>query len=113
MVTRRTVLVMLGSLTALPTFAQQAKTYHIGWISPNGGSYNGPAFEAFKEGMRKLGYSEARNMRIDLNWADGSDEKLAQMARAERVNDFATPRIINLLCKVVVVGECLSPFSVD
>jgi putative ABC transport system substrate-binding protein len=83
MTTRRDLLIALGAGTisaSLPALAQQAATYRIGWITPEGGVFTHPAFMSFKEALRQLGYIEGRNLSIDQNSAQGSDEKLAQMA---------------------------------
>jgi putative ABC transport system substrate-binding protein len=82
MVTRREIMIALGAgaLAPFSSVAQQT-TSRIGWISPNGGIYATPAFEALKDGMRNLGYAEGRNLSIDARWAEGSDERLDQYAR--------------------------------
>jgi putative ABC transport system substrate-binding protein len=60
--------------------AQQMAPFRIGWISNDRGSDNSPMFEAFREGMRALGYIEGRNLVIDARWGEGSNERLAQLA---------------------------------
>jgi len=62
------------SSALLAVEAQQAgKVYRVGYISP--GSSSDPLrlrrFEAFREGLRELGYVEGRNIVIEPRWAEG------------------------------------------
>jgi putative ABC transport system substrate-binding protein len=52
----------------------------IGWISNDRSSGESPFFEAFRDGMRALGYVEGRNVVIDARWGEGSNERLDQLA---------------------------------
>jgi len=36
--------------------------------------------DAFREGLRELGYVEGRNIAIDFKWADGRNERLPRLA---------------------------------
>ena len=49
---------------------------HVGYLSP------GPAypFEAFREGLRELGYIEGRNILIERRSAEGNPERLQELA---------------------------------
>lgn len=80
---RRRFLLGTVAVVAAPLAAAQlsGRTYRIGWISPGGDLYTRPAFDALKEGLRELGYVEGSNLRIDARWAEGSDERLGQLAR--------------------------------
>src|SRR6266542_764121 len=75
---RRTFLcgLTLGSLAApLDAEAQQAgKVYLIGVLG--GSSPPDPFVEAFKQGLRELGYVEGRNISIEYRWAEGRAERL-------------------------------------
>ena len=80
MITRRQVLIAVGALVARPvTYAQQPAAHRIGWLS-NDRARNSPFFEAFREGMRDLGYIEGRNLVIEARFGDGSPERLDQLA---------------------------------
>jgi ABC-type uncharacterized transport system substrate-binding protein len=59
--------------------AQPAKVLRIGWLS-NDTSTNSPFFDAFRTGMRDLGYVEGRNLVIEARFAAGSAERLDQLA---------------------------------
>jgi putative ABC transport system substrate-binding protein len=69
------------SLLAAPlaTEAQQAgKVARIGMLRQ--GSPPDPFVEAFKLGLRELGYVEGRNISIEYRWAEGRDERLPGLA---------------------------------
>jgi putative ABC transport system substrate-binding protein len=80
---RRKLLVALGAsaLTApLASFAQQqGKIWRIGllWDSPD---VFPDALEAFRQGLRELGYVEGRNVAIDYRWAEGKPERMRELA---------------------------------
>src|SRR5262245_50178974 len=81
MMDRRTFLV--GAVTLLgvplPVEAQSAgKAYRIGILRP--GSPPDPFVEAFRQGLRELGYDEGRNLSIEYRWAEGRDDRLPGLA---------------------------------
>ena len=58
-----------------------AKVYRIGMLrpgSPPAGS--SPNFEAFRQGMHNLGYIEGQHFVVESRWAEGSDERLHELA---------------------------------
>lgn len=81
---RRTFLcgLTLGTLgLALAAQAQQAgKVYRVGFL------WDGPAvfpdaIEAFRRGLRDLGYVEGRTIAIEHRWADGKPERMRELAQ--------------------------------
>src|SRR5436190_904371 len=42
----------------------------------------GPFWEAFRDGLRQLGYIEGQNIAIEYGWAEGSTEPLAELVLA-------------------------------
>jgi putative tryptophan/tyrosine transport system substrate-binding protein len=70
--------VMILALS-FPTQAQQPAPVRIGWISTDRGG-NSPMFDAFRDGMRELGYVEGRNVIIEPHWGEGSNERLDRLA---------------------------------
>ena len=73
--------VLAGGLLAAPLAAegQQAKKVPvIGYLIERSGP---TAFdEAFRLGLRELGYSEGRNVVVEYRWADGKTERLPALA---------------------------------
>ncbi len=83
MISRRTFLatVTAGLLAApLAAGAQQAgKLYRVGflWDSP---AVFPDAIEAFRQGLRDLGYVEGRTIAIEYRWAEGKPERMRELA---------------------------------
>ena len=76
---RDTVLALFALGTApLAAWAQQpgGTMHHVGYLSPGPGY----PFEAFREGLRELGYVEGRNMLIERRSAEGKAERLQGLA---------------------------------
>lgn len=88
MKTKREFLLALGAGLAAPALglAQQVarptpKVFRIGVLEPTAESDNRANFEAFRDGLRDLGYIDGKNVVIDYRSADG---------RAERFPEFVT-----------------------
>jgi putative ABC transport system substrate-binding protein len=83
---RRGFVTLLAGATLgyrLNVHAQQAEAIRrIGFLSSTSlaSPIHAPAFEAFKEGLRELGYSEGRNLIIEGRWAEGQFERLPGLA---------------------------------
>lgn len=92
---RRQMLIAVGGglfATTLPVFGQSATTYRIAYLSPESEASGRPTFDAFRGGLRDLGYVGGRNVSIDARWSDGSDERL----------DRYTAELIQLSPNVIV-----------
>ncbi len=59
---------------------QQAKVSRIGVLGSASRSSNPTGIEAFRQGLRDLGYVEGKNIVIDYRWADGKAERLSDLA---------------------------------
>ena len=69
----------LVMMAPLVTEAQEAvKVARIGILRP--GSPPDPYVDVFRQGLRELGYTEGRNISIEIRWAEGRDERLAGLA---------------------------------
>ena len=80
---RREFITLLGGAAATWPFAARAqqtgKLYRIGFL------WDGPdvfpdALEAFRQGLRELGYVEGRNIAIEYRWAEGKPERMRELA---------------------------------
>jgi putative tryptophan/tyrosine transport system substrate-binding protein len=86
---RRTFVASLGvGLIAAPasTRSQGRKVARVGWV---GGWYTLSAanllFDAFRQGMRELGYVEGQTIKIDARWMEGTAPEEAARLSAELV----------------------------
>jgi putative ABC transport system substrate-binding protein len=85
MTKRRDVLVVLAASALAAPFAlraqQRSKIPVIGYMSPIVPQNNSdPRFEAFRKGMRELGYEEGRNYRLEVRWGEGKLERMPAIA---------------------------------
>ena len=80
---KRRTLVMLLALLPIPRTAlgqQVRKVYHVGLIEPVAEALNAPCFDAFRQGLRELGYVEGKNLLIEYRSADGRADRFPQLA---------------------------------
>jgi putative ABC transport system substrate-binding protein len=75
-------LVALGcSALAVPSLAfGQAPRPRVAWLAASRGRAS-PFLEAFKDGMRELGYEDGRNIEITAHFSDGSPGRAEALAR--------------------------------
>src|SRR5215510_12158562 len=64
-----------------PGLAQQpAKVPRIGYVSTSHDSKNpGPLLEAFRRGLRELGYSEGKNILVEYRYAEGNRKRIPEI----------------------------------
>ncbi|HEV8341317.1 MAG TPA: ABC transporter substrate-binding protein [Candidatus Binatia bacterium] len=68
-------------LTASFAEAQQAKKVpRIGFLAANTASSNLARVEAFRQGLRELGYTEGKNIVIEYRYAEGKLDHLSELA---------------------------------
>ena len=81
---RRTFLgVIAGGLLAAPLAAEAqapSRIPRIGCLGTGSTATNPNLLEAFRQGLRDLGYVEGRNIAIDYRWAEGRVERLPALA---------------------------------
>src|SRR5689334_6879898 len=85
---RRRVLVLGGVLAAAcigarsaVALAQRKRMPVIGYMSPVVPENDtDPRLEAFRGGLRELGYAEGRDLRLEVRWAEGRLERLGALA---------------------------------
>src|SRR5437762_10934673 len=83
MIIRIVVCLLLTALlpTVLPAEAQQsAKVPRIVFLSTASLSSLSPWLEAFRQGLRELGYVEGRNLAIEYRSAEGNIDRLPELA---------------------------------
>src|SRR3989449_5221976 len=92
------VVTLTLSILAAPlvTDAQPAtKVHRIGWLHPGlSRPEPHPSLEAFRQGLRELGYMEGQDIVIEYRFAEGRDEGLA---------DFAA-ELVQLKVDVIIAG---------
>ena len=59
---------------------QPGRVYRLGFLSMRAGPTDNPQLDAFRAGLRDLGYVEGRNVVLEIRYADGHDDKLAGLA---------------------------------
>src|SRR5262245_64485074 len=83
MIGRREFLLLLGgAAVAWPLAAraqQAAKLPTIGFLGPTTPSSQSQHIAAFVQRLRELGWIEGRDVAIDVRWAEGRDERYAQI----------------------------------
>jgi putative tryptophan/tyrosine transport system substrate-binding protein len=67
-------------LTTSPVASQQTKVPRIGFLGATHSSANSARIEAFRQGLRDLGYVEGKNIVIEYRWAEGKSERLPDLA---------------------------------
>jgi len=78
----RLVVAVLSFAASLAADAQQSgKVYRIGYLSTGSasGTYTRP-LEAFRQGLRELGWHEGRNVLIEYRYAEGRADRLPALA---------------------------------
>jgi len=87
MMNRRAFVVGLGAVLAAPVrvTGQQSTVHRIGFISSASSSAMAARDEAFRDGLRALGYVVGENLTIEYRWADGMNQRLPALAN-ELVN---------------------------
>ena len=79
-ITRRAFCSMLLALS-FPAQAQQAsKIWRIGYLGLSHPSANTVRIEAFRQGLRELGYVEGKNVLFEWRWAEGKVDRLPELA---------------------------------
>jgi len=62
--------------------AQTPRPMHLAWASVERAGAKSPYLDAFRDGMRELGYAQGKNLLIDTWWGEGTETKLAQQVDA-------------------------------
>jgi putative ABC transport system substrate-binding protein len=84
---RAFITMMVGSILATPLAGEAQETgkvARIGWLA----SAPDPFTEAFKQGLRELGYVEGQNITLEYRWTEGRLEQLPDLAA-----DLVRPKV--------------------
>jgi putative ABC transport system substrate-binding protein len=76
---RRTFLAGTGAVLLAAPLAAEAQVPHIGYLSPLSLT-DGIVLEAFRQGLRELGYVEGQTIVIEYRFAEGRPERLPAFA---------------------------------
>ena len=79
-ITDFTVCAMLFGLCATAEAQQTKKIPRIGYLAPGSPSAGVTTLEAFRQGLRELGYVEGKNLIIEYRWAEGKADRLPPLA---------------------------------
>ena len=75
------ILVVALLVAPLSGEAQQAgKVFRVGFLTAYSSSADASLFDSFRQGMRKLGYEEGRDIAYETRWAEGRFERLPGLA---------------------------------
>ena len=80
---RRDFIAGLGTTAAWPLAAgaqQPTKSYRIGMLETISPALNAPQLDAFRQGLRELGYLEGQQYAIEYRSADGRAERFPELA---------------------------------
>src|SRR5262249_35474943 len=80
----KTIVILLIGLALtqihLAEAQQPKKVPRIGYLAPGSPSAGVPTLEAFRQGLRELGYMEGKNLIIEYRWAEGKADRLPPLA---------------------------------
>jgi putative ABC transport system substrate-binding protein len=85
---------MLLALSFAAKAQQPAKVPRIGFLSSLSPAAVSARTEAFRQGLRELGYVEGKNIVIEYGWAEGKTERLPDLAA----------ELVRLKVDVIVTG---------
>ena len=99
MIDRRAFLGTLASgLLATPLAAEgqlTGKVWRVGFLEAGSSSVNRPFLDAFRQGLRELGYEEGQQIAIEDRWAEGQSERFPRLLE----------ELIRLKVDVIVVAS--------
>ncbi len=88
---------VLSSCRGFPSEAQQPKTFRVGILLFRTRGETADFLQAFRHGLREHGWIEGQNVILEDRYADGSEERLAELA----------VELVRLAVDVIVTGSNL------
>src|SRR5947208_15471085 len=101
---KKTVVALAGALVLVLVLAhlaeaqQPKKVPRIGFLAATSPLVEAARIEAFRQGLRELGYVEGKNIVIDWRWAEGKFDRLPDLAA----------EVVRLNVDVIVTGGSTS-----
>jgi putative ABC transport system substrate-binding protein len=80
---RRSFIIRAGAALLVmqsPAQSQSGKTFRVGILDSVSAAQNAANLEAFRKGLRDLGYVDGRNLVIEYRSADGHEERFPELA---------------------------------
>src|SRR4030095_9132400 len=74
------LLITVSLITGLVEAQQTNKVPRIGYLSASSAGEASPRTEAFRQGLREVGYTENKNIVIEWRYADGKFDRLPGLA---------------------------------
>jgi putative ABC transport system substrate-binding protein len=71
---------ILVALSSSADAQQQSRAYRIGFLSSLSPGAVSDRIDAFRQGLRELGYAEGKNLSIEWRYADGTIQRLPSLA---------------------------------
>ena len=97
----RVVLCALLFALGFPAQAQQPKKIpRIGYLSASSASFQSFRVEAFRQGLRELGYVEGKNIVIEYRYAEGKPDRLPDLA-----SELVRLKLDVIFTGVIVLGQ--------
>ena len=89
------VVALALSIVAAPsaTARPAGKAYRIGFISAGALSTNRHLLDAFRQGLREVGYVEGQNITVEDRWADGRSERFPALLDELKKNPQQKPKL--------------------
>jgi putative ABC transport system substrate-binding protein len=122
-VNRRNLIGLLGGAAAWPVAAraqQPSRRFRVGFLGPGSAGDLPQRMEAFRAGLRALGYQEGRDFVIEFRWADGHYDRLPALvadlvgANVDVIVTHGTPGVLaakqgtpSIPIVMAVVGDAL------
>jgi putative tryptophan/tyrosine transport system substrate-binding protein len=80
--TKRIIILVVSLITASFHIAgaQQRKIPVIGYLSGGSASAAAPRVDAFRQGLRELGYTDGQNIGVEYRYADGNLDRMPDLA---------------------------------
>jgi putative ABC transport system substrate-binding protein len=103
-VRRREFITLFCSAAAWPIRAAaqtQSGMPRVGYVAASAPTATPHIFEAFRQGLRELGYVEGQTIAVDVRWAEG---------RAERISELVA-ELVGLKVDVLVVGDSVGALA--